>query len=244
MSKLDIFKQALLEITQVASSNPELAEDLTDQLLNAMDEHFIAESRFSVIEEAFTSINNRLCVLSAQHQKQAKDFYRTTLPQVENDFLCECYAKYRQALSNGEYPLACKSLFQQIETMTNFLIQKKNVIDDLKRRNKLSFYFIEQKNGYYTVALLNKIRMVSDYYQNEFNRLVTPYRNLRDSIDKSLFDKCRELRNGDSHGLSFDESELINRDLSDFATNHESYLKIPLRVIEYLRDIITSTYPV
>lgn len=241
MSKLDLYKQHLLQIVQSASANPEYAEELTDQLLIALDEHFIEQNRFEHIVRAVGAINSKLLIMEEGFRLEGEQFYQKVKLVDVKEKLVEFYSTYRQAISNGNFPLACKGLFQQIETLVNLLILNRTLIDTLIRTNKTGYYFMEQKNGYYRIDLSNKIRVVSDYYKTEFSKLYTPYNKLNECYDRNYYKKCRELRNGDSHGMSFDQTEGVVEDLTDFATNYSLYVAEPIKLITYLLQLLIAT---
>ena len=238
MSFLDSFKSSMLEVVEEAKKgNTDFADELSDRLLEWLDQEFETRLNFKSVHSAIEDINSHLQVISNQHRAKANAFYQNISESSLKDALINFHSRYLRALSAEDFPLACKCLFQQIESCVNFLFKISTLVEIITGdAAKQTRYEFEQKVERYSISFLKKIEAISDHYELELRRIQHFPLNRGYTFDH--YNLCYRLRNYESHGIHFDKQEAIFEELEDFQVNYKSYLAAPNRQILKLRDLI------
>ena len=232
MSFSNMFKSSMLEIVEeTKKGNADFADDLLDILFGCLDEELEVRSNSALLSNALNDISGHLHLVYSKFQKQAQQIFG----EIKHDFLRETlgiyYANQLQAIENDKLPLACKSLFQQIESLLNYLMSAKGCLNEIRADNKLMIKFKVSENtqGYVNFSLKNKLFIASSYYLAEFQNVIQNSTSLAQYYYRiqNEFDVCYELRHIDSHGILFDQSEQGNTEsiaLGKFKSNSKHYI--------------------
>lgn len=254
MSLLDSFKSSMVDIVEeIQKGNVEFADELLERLFNWLDEELTSRSNFDQIHRSIADITAHLSVVSQDDKKEAEDFYQNLTNVELREALVKFYSAYLRSYSLENYPLSCKCVFQQIESLVSYLLFKRNVIDRIisnleikgKYEAEISATFkkptqlIANAKGGYDIPLFVKLWFVSDEYFNEFKLLSTGYDDIRfySRANKDSYKKCYELRNHDSHGLIFGSNDATQLEVADFKKKAAIHLQAPIRLVGFLTQL-------
>lgn len=243
MSFLNAFKSSMLEIIEETKKrNIDFADELSDRLFIWLDQEFESRINFKSMHSAINDINTHLQVVSSQHKAEADSYYKAINDEDLREPLAGFLAQYFRALSVENFPLACKCLFQQIETLVSYLMHKRGLIEkmsrDVKFMDKHKTHIKPNKSGGFFVPLFIKLILIGNDYRKELGKALisTEYNYLSEFTysTRESYEACYNLRNSDSHGKSFyaDGEEGIS--LKDFQDNSNFYLSSPLQLIKLL----------
>ena len=246
MSFLDAFKISMVDVVEEAKKgNDEFADSLLDLLFNRLDEELHGRLNFTSVHSAIHDINTHLSVISSHHKSAAEVYYQVVKDKELRNPLVGFYSKYLRALSIDDFPLCCKSIFQQIETIVSYLLHKRELIEkmprDVKFMEKYKTFIKSNKSGGYFVPLFVKLILIGNGYSKELSKAMinSEYSSLSNFSlkNKVAYDACYSLRNFDSHGKSFYADGMEDVSLVDFQKNVSYYLDAPLQLIGFLLRI-------
>jgi hypothetical protein len=243
MGFLDTFKVSMMDIVHEAKRNPELADELMDKLFEWLDDELITRSNFELVYQSLTDINNHLIVVSNNFKTEADSNYACIKPEdgkLKEDLIFYC-SHYLRAISLENFPEACRRVFQQIETLVNFLLKKRSLVE--KASLDASFLtrvkITRQAGKPLLLPLYAKIAYIDIHYKAEFDTHSIRYDSLK-SFTYSIrenYDKCYALRNFASHGTDFYKDSAENLILEEFKLQATRYLKAPLQLVDVLKSI-------
>lgn len=248
MSFLNLFKSSILEIVEeTKKGNSDFADELLDILFLSLDDELQARAHSSLMSNSLNDISVHLQLVYSRFQNQSQQIFGDIKNDSLRDNLIKYYAKQLQAIENNTHALACKSLFQQIESLLNYLMSAKGCLDEIKNSAELmnKFKIFKNPKGYINFSLKNKIFIASTYYLPEFQNATQNTTSLAQYYYRiqNEFDVCYELRNIDSHGILFDQNNSEDAEsiaLGKFENNAKHYILTLNKFIKNLATVCTQ----
>ena len=251
MSFLDAFKSSMLDIVEeTKKGNAEFADSLLDPLFERLDEELSVRADFSLVSTALNDISGHLHLVYSRFENEAQRLFSGVENEILQTSLVKYYANQLQAIENNKLPLACKSLFQQIETLLNYLMSAKGCLNDIRSSEELmkKFKIVKNSQGYINFSLKSKLFIASFYYSEEFKNIVQNNISLAQHYYNYIrieFDTCYELRHIDSHGMIFDQGDAEVVASRAFNNNARQYIGILNEFIKKLTTLsISAPQPV
>lgn len=252
MSFLDDFKISMMVIVEeMKRGNAEYADSLLDPLFDKLDEELETRVDLKSIHASIHDINTHLSVISNGFKLEAGSLYKELQEKELREALEGFYARYLQSFSNSSYPLACKCVFQQIESLVSFLWVKRNLLNEVTKDSALREKYEKagktqikpNENGYYFISLYLKLRIISDFYKKEFKSIESGHGTLDNFTysTKNYYNKCYNLRHHDSHGFSFGGDVAAQSEVDEFGKNAATYLQAPITLIQHLLQLVIIT---